>query len=178
MAELTALGYRLESLDDLSALDSKYRDAIPTLVRALTVATDNRTLDGVVRALTVRWAKPLATRPLVQLFREVKSDNELGIRWTIGNALDVVWDDDVFEDLVALACDRSYGRSREMIVLGMARSKRPEAGPILMDLLDDPAVNGHATQALRKLKVAAARPGLERMTLIPERGCDARRKGR
>ncbi|MEN3121855.1 HEAT repeat domain-containing protein [Janibacter terrae] len=39
----------------------------------------------------------------------------------------------------------------------------PEAGEVLTELLDDPVVGGHAVAALRKLKVPAARAGLERM---------------
>ena len=62
-----------------------------------------------------------------------------------------------------LARERSYGRGREMLVLGLARSKRREAGEVLIDLLDDPDVNGHAVKALRKLKDPRAREGLERM---------------
>ncbi len=34
---------------------------------------------------------------------------------------------------------------------------------MLTELLDDPVVGGHAVAALRKLKVPAARAGLERM---------------
>lgn len=74
-----------------------------------------------------------------------------------------VWDDAHFDDLVGLARDRSFGRAREMIVLGLSRSKRPEAGGVLTELLDDADVNGHAVKALRKLRVPSARPGLERM---------------
>ena len=85
------------------------------------------------------------------------------LRWAIGNALEVLWDDSRFDDLVSLARDTSFGKAREMVVLGLGRSKRPEAPDVLMKLLDDPVVSGHAVKALRKLKVPAARPGLERM---------------
>jgi HEAT repeat protein len=50
-----------------------------------------------------------------------------------------------------------------MVVLGLGRSKKPEVGGVLIELLDDPIVSGHAIKALRKLKVPEARPGLERM---------------
>jgi HEAT repeat protein len=45
----------------------------------------------------------------------------------------------------------------------------------LIELLDDPVVNGHAVKALRKLKVPAARAGLQRMLADERRGCARRR---
>lgn len=63
-------------------------------------------------------------------------------RCGIGKALEVLWDDTCFDDLVSLAQDRSFGKAREMVVLGLGRSKKPEAGGVLMELLSDPVVNG------------------------------------
>ncbi|KXC05755.1 hypothetical protein MhomT_09135 [Microbacterium hominis] len=40
-----------------------------------------------------------------------------------------------------------------MVVLGFAKSKRPEADQVLLGLLADRDVNGHAVSALRKRKV-------------------------
>ena len=51
-----------------------------------------------------------------------------------------------------------------MVALGLGRSKRHEAGQVLIELLEDPVVSGHAVEALTKLRVPEARPGLERMT--------------
>ncbi|WP_419672760.1 HEAT repeat domain-containing protein [Agromyces seonyuensis] len=50
-----------------------------------------------------------------------------------------------------------------MVVLGLGRSKRLEAGDVLIELLGDPEVDGHAVKALGKLKTPRARAGLERM---------------
>lgn len=162
---LREAGYDIRTFDELRNCGVRYQKAIPILVAALPEITEHSELDGLVRALSVPWAKPAATGPLIELFRRVEHDSGLGVRWTIGNALDVTWNDDFFDELVELARDRRYGRAREMIVLGMARSKRAEVGEILIELLDDPDVNGHAVNALRKLKPppAAARPGLTRM---------------
>lgn len=163
LASLREVGYEVGSLAELRHSGARYRKAIPILVAALPRVTEKKTLMEVVRALSVPWAKPAATRPLIELFRRVEDSTGLGVRWAVGNALDVAWNDDDFDELVDLARDRSYGRSREMIVLGLARSKRPEAGEVLVELLNDADVNGHAVKALRKLKLPAARSGLERM---------------
>lgn len=81
----------------------------------------------------------------------------------VGNSLDILWDDSYYDELVSLAQDRSYRRDREMITLGLARSARPEAGAVLIKLLDDRDVSGHAVKALRKRNEPRARAGLKRM---------------
>jgi HEAT repeat protein len=164
VAKLVEAGYDVGSLAELRHSGVRYLKAIPVMIAALSEVTEQRALMEVVRVLSVPWAKPDATGPLVNLFRRVEDSNGLGLRWAVGNALDVTWDDTHFDDLVELACNRSYGRAREMVVLGLARSKRPEAGDILIGLLDDPDVNGHAVKALGKLKLPRARSGLELMT--------------
>ncbi|WP_181905654.1 HEAT repeat domain-containing protein [Microbacterium bovistercoris] len=136
---------------------------MPVLLSYLTPRTDLKTLEEVIRALSVSWAKPDAVAPMISMFRNVDDPKELGVRWTVGNALDVLWDDSHFDELAELAMDRSYGRAREMLVLGMRRSKDPRAADILVGLLDDPSVNGHAVEALQKLAVPQARKGLEGM---------------
>lgn len=163
LARLSKAGYAVDSLAELRHSGVRYRKAVPIMTAALSETTETKTLMELVRALSVPWAKPEATGSLVDLFRRVEDSTGLGLRWAVGNALDVTWDDARFDDLVGLARDRSYGRAREMVVLGLARSKRPEAGGVLIALLDDADVNGHAVKALRKLKLPAARPGLERM---------------
>lgn len=158
-------GYEVGSLAELRRSGTKYAKAVPILVESLSASSEDRALtEEIVRALSVPWARPAATGPLIDLFRQVDDPRELGLRWTIGNALEVVWDDRFFEDLVEIARDKSYGRSREMVVLGIARSKRPEAADVLIDLLNDADVNGHAVKALSKFKASRARPGLEQMT--------------
>lgn len=62
--------------------------------------------------------------------------------------MDVLWDDAYFDELTEVATDRSYGRARKMLVLGMRRSKDPRVADILTGLLVDPSVNGHAVEAL------------------------------
>ncbi len=163
LRRLREVGYDVHSLAGLRHSGERYRDAIPILIAALSELSDEKTLTEVVRALTVPWARPAATGPLIELFREVEDHSGLGLRWVIGNALDVVWSDDYFDDLVNVARDREFGRAREMVVLGFARSKRSEAGGVLLELLDDLDVNGHAVKALRTLKIPSARPGLEGM---------------
>lgn len=157
LASLGEIGYEVGSLAELRHSGVRYRKAIPVLVAALPEVSETKTLMEVVRTLSVPWAKPAATLPLIELFRSAEDDTGLDARWAVGNALDVTWSDDHFDELVELARDGSFGRSREMVVLGLGRSKKPEVGEVLIELLDDPVVSGHAVTALRKLKVPEAR---------------------
>lgn len=163
LRELAEVGYECDSLADLRTSGLRDRDAIPVLLSSLERATDRKVKSEIVRALSVPWAKPGATGPLIAQFQQVEDETGMGLRWTVGNALEVLWDDAFFDDLVSLARDQGFGKAREMVVLGLGRSKRHEAGAVLIEFLDDPVVSGHAVKALKKLKVPGARAGLERM---------------
>lgn len=160
---LAAVGFDVESIADLRHSGVRYPDAIPVLLLGLQRSGDRKVKGEIVRALSVPWAKPAATGPLIKEFKQVEDETGMGLRWVVGNALEVVWDDAWFDDLVSLARDERFGKAREMVVLGFGRSKKPEAGGVLIGLLGDPVVSGHAVKALRKLRIPEARPGLERM---------------
>lgn len=161
LAQLATIGYEFESLADLRTSGLRYRDAVPILIEALSSGIDRRGKEEVVRALSVPWAKPAAVGPLIEQFREVEDASGLGLRWSIGNALSVTWHDSYFDELVELARDTRFGRAREMLVLGLGKSKNAQAGEVLIDLLDDPDVGGHAVKAIRKMKLPAARERLQ-----------------
>lgn len=165
LKELADVGYPVESVADLRSSGTRYRTAVPVLLRWLDRSQDAFEKEEIVRALSVPWARGEALDPLIEAFwstpRGGQSDELL--RWAIGNALEVLWDDSRFDELVVLGRDESFGKAREMVVLGLGQSKRPEAGEVLIGLLSDPVVSGHAVKALRKLKVPEARTGLERM---------------
>lgn len=46
----------------------------------------------IVRTLSVSWARPLAGRVLVEEFRRTDDRTDMGLRWVIANALEVVAD--------------------------------------------------------------------------------------
>ncbi|WP_133412093.1 HEAT repeat domain-containing protein [Vallicoccus soli] len=147
-----------------------YEEAIPVLLAWLPRTTDLGQREEIVRCLTVRWARSDALGPLLREFETLplapataRTEN---LRWAVGNALEVLWDDARYSDLVRLANDERFGAAREMLVLGFARSKHPSAADDLVTLLDDPVVDGHAVAALRKRRAAPppeALPALERL---------------
>lgn len=170
LAELAEVGFSVASLTELRTSGVRYRAAVPVLLRWLPMVSDREVKEDLVRALSVPWARPVAARPLIDEFARVDErvdPSGTGLRWAIGNALSIVADDSVFDELVHLVEDRSFGKARQMVVVGLGRSKRPEAVPVLIGLLDDEDVSGHAVKALAKLGVEEARPALERMVNDP-----------
>ncbi|EGD40659.1 hypothetical protein NBCG_05083 [Nocardioidaceae bacterium Broad-1] len=165
---LAEVGYPLASLHELRESGTRYKSAVPVLVDALTTTEDLGELEAIVRALSVPWAKKEALAPLIDRFRSLPATGDQrveSVRWVIGNAIEVLWDDALYDDLVGILSDRRYGRAREMIAEGARKSKRPEIVDTLVSLLTDPDVNGHAVRALARIKVpiTGARPGLEAM---------------
>jgi HEAT repeats len=167
LAELALAGFSLDSVSELRTSRIRYRDAIPILVSWLPRARSTSEKEQIVRALSVPWARREALEPLVQEFRALPipgNDQQELLRWAVGNGIEVLWDDTQFDKLIELALDERFGKAREMVVLGLGRSKKPEAAKVLIELLEDPVVNGHAVKALGKLGDPQARAGLERMT--------------
>ena len=159
LADLAVIGYPAPSLSDSAQSGLRYRDAIPILLHWLKVVDDRSVKEWIIRSMSVSWARPEPIEPLIEEFKRLPGDSTLG--WVVGNALDALWDDDYYDSLASLAADRRYGTAREMIVHGLGRSKRPEAVDVLLDLINDPDVDGHATASLRRLRTPRARKAFE-----------------
>ena len=157
--ELVAAGFRVNELAELRRLN--YPAAIPILLAWLPKVQNIDVKQDIVRCLSVPYAKPFAAAPLIDEFRRADDGNPLGPRWVIGNALGVVADDSVLADMMELASDRRYGRAREMLVVGLGNMRDERVIPLLLDLLKDDDVSGHAIIALGKLKPRAARSHVE-----------------
>lgn len=170
--ELAAVGVLVESPWDLVNTRRSYRAAIPVLVEWLNRAEvevpaheREKFREGLVRSLAVKEARGIATLPLLREFQRAEATPSY--RWAVGSSLEVVADDSVFDELVELASNRSYGHAREMVVLALARVKNPQAIEILTELLDDEDMTGHALMALGRLKARDARPAIERFLHHP-----------
>lgn len=150
-----------------------YKPAIPVLVEWLQRAEDEvpsaqraKFREGLVRALTVRQARGTAGLPLLREFR--RADATPDYRWAVGNALEVTSVDEDFGQLAELAADRSFGADRQMAVLALGRMSDPRAVGILIGLLDDETVVGHALMALGRLRAGEAREAIEQRLEHPK----------
>jgi hypothetical protein len=140
-----------------------YEAAAPILTRWLPRAQTPLVKERIVRSLTgEKAATPHALRPLVDEFRAAGDEEETGLQWAIGNALATLADDSIADDLIGLARDRQHGRGRQMLMDALARTKDERALDLLVELVDDDDVAGHAISALRRLGPKSSLPYLER----------------
>ncbi len=159
--ELVAAGFPVTTVADLHNKRLDYPAAIPILLAWLPKVDNLDVKQDIVRCLSVPYAKPMAASPLIDELRRAEDESPTGLRWVIGNALEVVGDDTVLDDMIELARDRRYGKAREMLVMGLGNMNDQRVIPVLIDLLKDDEVSGHAIMALGKLKPPAARPHVE-----------------
>lgn len=167
LAELAAAGFDVASVGALRQPGREYRGAVPILLDWLPRIGNPDVREDIVRSLSVPFARPAAAPALVAEFRRT-TPAEGTLRWAIGNGLEVVADDSVYQDVVEIARDRRNGTSREMFVLALGNMSRPDAAEVLMELLDDDEVAGHAIMALHKLKAPRSRHALERFLDHPK----------
>ena len=161
LADLLQAGLDVDWIEDLYNKRLDYKRVIPVLLHWLPRVDNPAIKEAIVRALSVPWAKHTeASKLLVEEFRRSKSD--FGLNWAIGNALSVVADDEVLDDIVNLIGDKTYGKAREMLVVALANMKTLEVNHLLIELLNDEDLAGYAIMALGKLKSKEARPAIER----------------
>lgn len=159
LADLQAVGYDFPSLSTFAQAGIRYNNAVPLLIEWLRKAQTPVMQQSVVRALTNPSAKGTAMPALIDAFRNL-ADIE-GLRWAVGNSIETAYVDAYFDDVAALALDPQYGRARQMVALALGKSKRPEAVDVLLQLMDDHDVSGHAVFALSKRPNPRAREALE-----------------
>lgn len=162
---LKKVGLRVKSIYDLVNSKQTYPQAIPILIDLLPKVRHDRIKEGVARALTAKEARPIAARPLMDEFRAMNPETESArmTKWAIGNALSVVADDSVFEEMSALVRDKSHGWARSMLALALCNMQehRDQAIQLLLDLLRDKDVGVQAMIALGNLHVKRARAKIE-----------------
>ena len=154
---LAHIGFRIGTIADLFNRKLDYRAAVPILVRWLPEVSNPSVKEDIVRALPVRWAKPTAVLPLIEEFEQADERVAPSLKRAIANALSFIADDRVFEQISLLARDRRHGRAREMLALALGNMSDQRAVDVLIDLLVDDEVAGHAIMALGKLRADSAK---------------------
>jgi len=150
ISQLHDLGLNVETIAELVNQQLDYREAVPILIEWLSRVDDLDVKESIVRALTTEWAKPEAARPLIVEFREAPPEEEFGLKWTIANAIEVVADESVFDDIVALVEDKKHGRAREMLAEALGNVQDPRAISVLISLLNEEEIAGHVLVGLRR----------------------------
>jgi hypothetical protein len=140
-----------------------YVAAAPILIRWLPRAQTPLVKERIVRSLTgEKSATPAALGPLLREFRATGDEEEIGLKWAVGNALASLADSSIADELMELARDRRHGKAREMLMYALARTKDERALDLLVELVDDDHLAGHAISALRGLGPKSSLPYLLR----------------
>jgi HEAT repeat protein len=169
LKDLEAIGFNLRSLDELRRGAVDYPAAVPILLGWL-AKTENLDLkEDIVRTLSLPWVAEDVAKAFNSEIQRTDIPSSDGLRWAIANGLAVTAGDSIFDQLVAVATDKRYGKAREMLVLALGNCFNPRAVDVLIDLLTDEQVVGHAVMALGKLKSKAARPHIQKLSDYPIR---------
>jgi HEAT repeat protein len=165
LEELGVAGFPVEDVDDLRRGYKNYEAAVPVLLRWLPRVEHREVQYAVARALSRPFARPAAAPTLIAAFQGtvIRRPVDGYVKWWIGKAIGVVADKSVFEELVMLVRDKRHGPAREMLVVGLARTRGPRTIDVLIELLDDPDVAGQAVEALGRLRAVKALPAIQRL---------------
>lgn len=164
LAELGQAGIVIEDFGVFTSLRPTtfdYAEAVPVLLRWLPQIESATIKDAIARSLTGEpEARRLgAARVLVDEFRQL--DDELA-KWAFGNALATLADESVADDLIALLRETKHGTGRQMLCDALKRTKDPRTPGVLIELLADDDVAGHAIVALRAYGPVSSLPHLRR----------------
>lgn len=151
--ELQAVGLEVTDVWQLVRMRA-YPEAIPVLIRWVRELPDaeppsaerDRLLEGIVRALSVPEARPVAAEPLMDLFPKTAGP----LQWIVGNAIEVTASAGQSDRLLDLVENKDFGSSRQMLVLALRRvaKKNPRTLKVLRRCVDDDTVVSQAMTVL------------------------------
>ena len=154
-SELSAAGIATEEFGSFTrsgSADFDHARAVAILLCWLPTITDGQVRESIARSVTgePEAREQGAARILVGEFTR-QSDSPT-TRWAIGNALATLADESVADDLILLLRDRSFGKAREMLCEALKRTGDARAPAVLIEVIDDDDVAGHAVSALRSFE--------------------------
>jgi len=137
LEDLAEAGVNVTSVWDLVNTSSPYPSALPVLLDHLQRPYPDGVREGIARALAVRATRPIGWQTLMDEFRKTDVSNKR-VKDGLAVALAGASDETVLADLISLAKDKSHGSSRVLLLLGIKRSKEPEAKQAIVELAKDP----------------------------------------
>ena len=146
--ELRSAGYDVESAWDLVNTPGTYPPAIPILLAHLPRPYPGPVREGIARALAVPEAK-VGWSVLTRMYRDEQDRHaKSGLAVAIAGAAD----DEVIDDVIALAQDARIGGSRILLLGALERSASRRARAALMELGTDPDLMKEIPVILRRLE--------------------------
>jgi len=146
--ELRSAGYDVESAWDLVNTPGTYPPAIPILLAHLPRPYPGPVREGIARALAVPEAK-VGRSVLTRMYRDEQDRHaKSGLAVAIAGAAD----DEVIDDVIALARDAHIGGSRLLLLGALERSASRRARAALKELGTDPDLMKEIPVILRRLE--------------------------
>lgn len=167
--ELRAAGFDVESSWDLfnrkEPWNKKerirpYPEALSILLKHMEYPYPDRVREGIARALAVGragWAAAgvdfrFAWETLTRLYRkeEAGTDAKAGLAVAISAMAES--DDELLDEVIALARDATLGESRILLLSALQRSRLPKARKALVELGTDPELSKEVQAIFRRVK--------------------------
>ena len=151
---LRSAGLCVDSVYDLVNRRIDYRSAIAVLVGLLGEVREPRLKEGIVRALTTRWAVGLANRAMLSEFEanEANTPIDASVKWAIGNAISEIAETNDLDTVERLIKNTKHGKARQMLAMALARIGGERAEDILLKVANDSDMTGHCIIALGRMK--------------------------
>ncbi|PQQ66793.1 HEAT repeat domain-containing protein [Acetivibrio saccincola] len=146
--EVREKGVEITNINDLMKINMKYRDLVPILLKHLNEVTDESDKEFIVRCLGVKGFVE-AAKPLISEFYK---SNNVSFKWAIGNSLSIIADEESLPEMIKIAQEKEHGIARQMIVDGLGAFKREDVKSVLVKLLNDDDVVGHAISGISKTR--------------------------
>ncbi len=169
--DLKELGFTIyDSMSDIFRYKFNhkiYKRAIPVLIKWLSKIENLEVKDEIISCLRDKNGRDPAIVPILikefYLADELAAKNQYchDYKANLGDAIGNSMNDDYFDQIISIVQNKKHGDARIMLVLGLAKLKNPKVVDILIDLLKDEDVQGHAVTVLRKLKAKKAAPYVE-----------------
>jgi hypothetical protein len=121
LADLAAAGVKVNSVWDLVNAKSPYPAAIPVLSAYLQRVRHSILREGIARALTVPEARGIAGRVILSELQRPSGESPHSVRWVLANALTVVGDESMADELKALICDDEFADVRERLTTALGK---------------------------------------------------------
>jgi HEAT repeat protein len=126
--------------------------AAPILVAWLPRVDDPAVKGAMVASLARRpAARGEGARRLVQEFRRPEYADNFSLRWAIADTLATIAGPADADGIIELLRDRSGGRARQMLCDALVRTRDARRVDVLIELIADDDVAGHAISALRRI---------------------------
>jgi hypothetical protein len=176
--QLRDSGFDVSSVEELPKYSDRLLSVLPQLLEAFEEAKDPVLVRALASVLGQEWAGSSTSRSLFDKVCSIDVDSDPGfdsVRASAADAFekrvrDEVVDDDLLDQLIKFAADKSQGTARNFIVmsLGKIRSRGSRVIPLLLDFLQDDTTYLAAAEALGSLEVVEALPQISR--LVEENG--------